>query len=104
MFSICTLYFAGQECAPQSVFNFVQSSTLTVSGDTACLACLFNGVSPQSGTVWFVNGQIIDSLVTFGQVNTNGTLLIRRPPGFNGEIVFSCEREGQQFFITLISE
>ena len=100
------MQFVGQECAPQNVFNFFQSANTLVAGnqDTACLACLFNGMSPEAGTIWFVNGQLLSTDDMFAQVNSNGTLIIRRPPGFNGEIVFSCERNGVQFVITIICE
>ena len=72
--------------------------------DTACLACLFNGALPQPGTTWFVDGQLIDGTEDFAELNTNGTMIIRRPPGFIGQVVFSCESRGTTFNITIIGE
>ena len=72
--------------------------------DTACLACLFNGMSPEAGTIWLFNGQVLDNTDPFGQVNPNGTIIIRRPPGFNGVIMFTCQRSGAQFVITVIGK
>ena len=91
-------------CAAENVFNFTQSGSVTTSADTACLACLFNGVSPLPGTMWSVNGQLIDSIEQFAQVNANGTLVIRQPPGFTGEVVFSCQSFLGTYNITLIGE
>ena len=72
---------------------------------TTCLACLFNGVSPQPGTVWFVNRQLFVGNQVFGQVNNDGTLTIRPPPGFNGQVVFTCQSTGGiQYDITVIGE
>ena len=72
--------------------------------DTACLACLFNGMSPETGTIWLSNGQLIDSTDLLSQVNPNGTIIIRWPPGFNGVVVFTCQRNGAQFVITVIGK
>ena len=91
-------------CAAENVLNFTQSGSVTTSADTGCLACLFNGVSPLPGTMWSVNGQLISSNNTIAQVNANGTLVIRRPPGVTGEVVFSCQSGLSVYNITVISE
>ena len=91
-------------CTAENVLNFTQSGSVTISADTACLACLFNGVSSQPGTMWSVNGQLVDSMEQFAQVNPNGTLVIRRPPGFTGEVVFSCQSALGTYNITVICE
>ena len=94
----------GPVCTAENVLNFTRSGSVTTSADTACLACLFNGVSPQPGTMWSVNGQLVDSMEQFAQVNANGTLVIRRPPGFTGEVMFSCQIGLSVYNITVISE
>ena len=91
-------------CSSENVLNFTMSLVSTVSGDIACLACLFDGASLQPDTVWFVGGQRIDNTEMFGQVNTNGTLILRRPPGFIGEVMLSCQRRGTTFNITIFGE
>ena len=93
-------------CSSENVLNFTMSSSLTVSGDIACLACLFDGASLQPDTVWFVfvGGQRIGNTEMFGQVNTNGTLILRRPLGFFGEVIFSCQSRGTTFNITIFGE
>ena len=89
-------------CALENVFNFTASSTLVTNQSAACLACLFNGVEPEPGTVWLLNGQ--NTASQFGQVNDNGTYLIMRPPGFTGQVIVTCLRGGNVFNITLIGE
>ena len=84
-----------------------QSSAFTITiccklNETACLACLFDGISPQSGTVWLVNGVSIEIENPFLQVNSNGTLIIRRPQYiFSGEIQLSCRGQNITFIITV---
>ena len=95
---------SGSVCAAENVLNFTQSDSVITSADTTCLACLFNGVSPLPGTMWSVNGQLIDSIEQFAQVNANGTLVIRRTPGFTGEVVFSCQSVLGIYNITVIGE
>ena len=102
--SLCFICPAEPVCANENILNFTQSGSVTTSADTACLVCLFNGVSPLPGTMWFVNGQLVDSMEQFAQVNANGTLVIRRPPGFTGEVVFSCQSFLGIYNITLIGE
>ena len=89
-------------CAPENVFNFTASNTLTTSQSTVCLSCLFNGEVPQPGTMWLLDGQDIAN--QFGQVNRNGTYVITRPPGFIGQVIFTCQHGANMFNITLIGE
>ena len=91
-------------CAAENVFNFTQSGSATTSADTVCLACLFNGVSPLPGTMWSINGLLIDFIGPFLEVNANGTLIIRQPPGSTGEVVFSCQSDLGIYNITVICE
>ena len=101
---LCCIFHTGPVCAPQNVLNFTMSSTTTLLVDTACLACLFDGVSSQPGTTWSVNGLVIDGSQDFAQVNDNGTVIIRRPAGFIGQVSFLCERMGITFNITINGE
>ena len=89
-------------CGLENVLNFTASDTLTTSQSTVCLACLFNGKAPQPGTMWLLNGQDIANQV--GRVNENGTYIIMRPPGFTGQVILTCQLEGNVFNITLIGE
>ena len=94
---------SGSLCSQESVFNFTSSNSLGTSRPAVCLACLFNGEGPQSGTMWFI-GTLDLTNTSFSQVNNNGTLIITRPPGFTGQVIVTCQRGGNQFNITLIGE
>ena len=78
-FTVLFQIFLGPVCIPGNALNFTMSTNFTASGETACLACLFDGISPQSGTIWLVNGVSIKTSSPFLQVNSNGALIIRQP-------------------------
>ena len=91
------------ECTPQNTINIRQNGSRITLKDTTCLACLFNGAaSPQPGTVWVVNELPMN---LFGEVSNNGaTFVVMRPPGFNGEILITCQSGDILFNIVVIGE
>ena len=91
------------ECTPQNTINIRQNGSRITLNDTTCLACLFNGAaSPQPGTVWVVNELPMN---LFGEVSNNGaTFVVMRPPGFNGEILITCQFGDILFNIVVIGE
>ena len=96
-------------CSAMNIMNFTQSvvQVPVTAGDTICLACLFDGMSPQPGTTWQINNADIANNDPFAQVNVNGTLLIRIPVTISGSVPVSCQRSGNitvSFSINLFSE
>ena len=89
-------HFVSAPCAPENVFNFTASNRLLAWRSPICLACLFNGAQPQPGTLWLVNGQMSTSMNDTIQVNANGTLVIKEPPG---QATLTCRRGGNMFNI-----
>ena len=101
-FTVLFQIFLGPVCIPGNALNFTMSTNFTASGETACLACLFDGISPQSGTVWLVNGENIKTSSPFLQVNSNGALFIRQQRIiFSGVIQLSCRGLRITFIITV---
>ena len=52
-----------------------------------------------------IDRTVVLVIQVIGQVNNDGTLTIRPPPGFNGQVVFTCQSTGGiQYDITVIGE